>query len=243
VPSAPIEPGGLLVRTAALDDAIRAGGWRYPLVLKPDVGQRGVGVRKVADAAEARGRILSITNKIFPAVTGDGAGIRSRTWCWRIPVYGCRPPCSWRATKPIVGAGSRRAWCSRSARSVTTRGALCSWMAATCGLLRSRRESIRLRAGFFIGRFDVRYSNVDRFKAGGDLAIIELNGVTVEPTDIYDPRRSVASAYAALFDQWRRLFEIGAANLRRGHEGASLLKLASLGLAHLADRRAFPISS
>jgi hypothetical protein len=73
--------------------------------------------------------------------------------------------------------------------------------------------------------------------------VIELNGVTAEPTDIYDPNRTLSSAYAALFDQWRRVFEIGHANLQRGHGGASTGRLLHLGLAHLTDTRAFPVSS
>ena len=76
-----------------------------------------------------------------------------------------------------------------------------------------------------------------------DLRVIELNGVTAEPTDIYDPNRSLTSAYAALFDQWRRVFEIGAANLRRGHRGASTLQLLQLGFTHFTASRAFPVSS
>lgn len=113
----------------------------------------------------------------------------------------------------------------------------------TPALERRVDEIARAVPGFFIGRFDVRYGDVERFKSGADLRIIELNGVTAEPTDIYDPNRSVWSAYAALFDQWRRVFEIGDANLQRGHGGASAIRLLQLGLTHLTDGRAFPASS
>ena len=74
-------------------------------------------------------------------------------------------------------------------------------------------------------------------------AWVFANGVTAEPTDIYDPGRSLVSAYTALFDQWRRIFEIGAANMRRGTSGATAMRLLKVGLAHLHDRRSFPISS
>ena len=110
--------------------------------------------------------------------------------------------------------------------------------------LEARVDAIaRQVPGFFIGRFDVRYGSVTRFKAGDDLAIVELNGVTAEPTDVYDPARSLVSAYRALFEQWRLVFEIGAANRRRGHAGTGPARLARLALAHVLDRRRFPASS
>ena len=79
--------------------------------------------------------------------------------------------------------------------------------------------------------------------AGEGLRILELNGVTAEPTDVYDPERSIWSSYRALFEQWRLVFTIGAENLRRGHEGTTWRRLLRLGLQHLRDHRRFPVSS
>jgi hypothetical protein len=72
--------------------------------------------------------------------------------------------------------------------------------------------------GFYIGRFDVRFSDVERFKAGEDLTVIELNGVTSESTNIYDPNGSIWRAYRVLFRQWSTLFQIGAMNRAGGLE-------------------------
>lgn len=81
-------------------------GWNFPVIVKPDVGQRGVGVARCNDLSELRrsiersnvdlivqpyhpgpyevgifyvrlpseqkGRIFSMTEKVFPMVTGDG---------------------------------------------------------------------------------------------------------------------------------------------------------------------------
>lgn len=54
VPSAIIKPGPLQDRLNALLDAVARPGWGFPCVLKPDVGERGTGVRLVSDAAQAR---------------------------------------------------------------------------------------------------------------------------------------------------------------------------------------------
>jgi hypothetical protein len=52
-PSALIAPGPVAGRLAVLDAFMSERGVRWPLILKPDVGERGTGVRKVADRATA----------------------------------------------------------------------------------------------------------------------------------------------------------------------------------------------
>ena len=75
--------------------------------------------------------------------------------------------------------------------------------------------------GFYFGRFDVRYADPERFKAGGDLTVIELNGVTSESTNVYDPAHSMLWAYRTLFKQWSLLFQIAAANRCHGAKASS----------------------
>jgi len=279
VPSARIESGPLETRRRAIAGFLELAGVAWPLVLKPDVGQRGAGVRKVASAAdvtdylrgaeypivaqpwhpgpfeagvfywrhpaEGRGRIFSITDKIFPRIVGDGAStfetlVRahprlSRQW----PVFKARHAASLgRVLAPgeVFLLGEVGNHCQGTL--FRDGGAL--WTPA----LEARIDTIaREVPGFFIGRFDVRYSNRERFMAGEELAILELNGVTAEPTDVYDPERTVWSSYRALFEQWRQVFTIGAANRRLGHPGASWRRLLRLGLQHLRDSRRFPVSS
>jgi hypothetical protein len=96
--------------------------------------------------------------------------------------------------------------------------------------------------GFFVGRFDIRYRDPERFARGLDLAIVELNGATAESTNIYDPSGSLWQAYATLFRQWAVVFAIGAANRRRGLRPTSFSRLARLVGAHLATRPPFPVS-
>jgi hypothetical protein len=70
--------------------------------------------------------------------------------------------------------------------------------------------------GFFIGRYDIRYSDEEELRAGKSFKIIELNGAASEATSIYDARNSLFTAYRTLFRQWELVFDIGAANRRRG---------------------------
>lgn len=71
-------------------------------------------------------------------------------------------------------------------------------------------------AGFFLGRYDVRCPSEEALQAGRDIRILELNGVTSEPTHIYDPSVSLVAAYRALFEHWRLACAIGSENRARG---------------------------
>src|SRR6266550_2196751 len=75
--------------------------------------------------------------------------------------------------------------------------------------------------GFYIGRYDIRYSSDDELRAGKGFQIIELNGAASEATNIYDEGNSLWSAYKTLYQQWKLVFQIGAANRSRGHRPAS----------------------
>src|SRR5436190_18915763 len=223
-----------------------------PFILKPDVGQRGNGVRLIKSWPDAldylreveapvllqryangrheagifysrfpgkgRGQIFSITEKIFPTITGDGA----------------------RTVEELIRADSRAALIARTylrrfahrRSEILPEGKVLKLVetgnhAQGCifrdgGHLRSDAlESVidnisRRIPGFYVGRYDIRYENEDDFKQGRNFQIVELNGASSEATNIYDARNSLISAYRTLFRQWKLVFAIGAANRARG---------------------------
>ncbi len=79
--------------------------------------------------------------------------------------------------------------------------------------------------GLDIGRFDLRYASPERFARGEDFAIVELNGSTGEPTNIYDPKRSTLWAYRVLFGHVRLLHELGAMRRDQGVRPVSLARV------------------
>jgi hypothetical protein len=271
IPAMKLAAGAPDARADALADLMRAQGWTFPLILKPDVGQRGDGVRKVMSVAEARawldafhgdaiaqpwhpgpfeagifyyrlpdephGHILSITDKQFPVVTGDGVRPIERLvldhprFSHQAPVFLDRHA---ESRSRVLAAGERFVLgeIGNHCKGTLFRGGAHLWTPA----LEARVDAIaRAMPGFFIGRFDVRYTDVERFKAGEDLAIVELNGVTGEPTDVYDPSRGVIDSYRGLFTQWRLVFEIGAANLAREPAAGRTLRLVRQVIGHLAS--------
>lgn len=235
----------------------------FPLVVKPDVGERGTGVSIVHTADELnraleaiegpailqqyipglefgvfynQGRITSITEKRFPVVTGDGrrtlkeliradarAAIIASVYfkrhdVARVPIRG--------ETVQLVDVGSH------------CRGAV--FLDATHLLteaLERRIDAIsKTHPGFFFGRYDVRTPSVEAFQRG-ELTVIELNGVSAEPTHIYDPRVSLWNAYRALLRHWSNAFRIGAENRARGARPTPLMELLRIASRHAHSPR------
>ena len=60
------------------------------------------------------------------------------------------------------------------------------------------------------------FDDFESFLAGDAFQIIEINGAGAEATHIWDAGQTLGQAYGTLFEQWRTLFVIGAANRRRG---------------------------
>lgn len=278
IPSIRIEIGDVSTRAEQLRAHTERAGWSLPLILKPDVGQRGLGVRLVRSWSDAeryladvagrvlaqpyhdgpfeagvfyyrmpdwrRGRLLSITDKVFPEVVGDGRSTLEQL-IWRHPRYRMQADTfllRHRASLTrVLGEGERfrLAVAGNHAQGTMFRDGAHLMTEA----LEARIDEIaRQCPGFFIGRFDIRYRNVDAFKAGDDFAIVELNGVTAEPTSIYDPDASIWSAWRMMCRQWSLVFAIGAANRCGGARVSSLARLAGLARAHLTTRVAYQIS-
>jgi membrane protein DedA with SNARE-associated domain len=269
VPSTLIGAGRPAERLRRLQSEAKDRGWSLPLILKPDVGMRGAGVRLIRtwDAAReyfatvdpaviaqpyhpgpfeagifyyrlpcsVRGRIFSITDKQFPVLVGDGistveALILSHP---RFRLQAARFGARHRAVlNDVLAAGERLplAIAGNHCQGTLFRDGR---QLLTPALEERIDEIARAYSGFFIGRFDIRYSNVEAFKAGRDLAIVELNGVTSEPTDIYDPSGTLFQAYRQLFRQWSIIFAIGAANRRLGVPVSSARRLLTLVRMHL----------
>jgi len=252
VPSALIAPGPVKIRVALLTRTISERGWKFPLILKPDAGQRGAGVRKVQDIdgasryfdehpqavlvqtyhagpceagifyyrmpGESRGRIFSITDKHFPMLIGDGVST-VESLIWSHPRFRMQA----RTFLARMNGHAETVLAAHEHVPLTIAGNHCQGTLFRDGAhlitpeLENAVDAIARRfEGFYFGRFDVRYGDVNEFKAGRGFAIVELNGVTSESTNLYDPSGSLLHAYDVLFRQWSILFTIGARNRNLG---------------------------
>jgi len=109
--------------------------------------------------------------------------------------------------------------------------------------LRSRFDAISQKLpGFYIGRYDVRYSTDDELRAGRGFEIIELNGAASEATNIYDESNPLWSAYKTLYRQWELVYRIGAANRSCGHRPATPLAVLRDWLEFSRQALQYPIA-
>ncbi len=265
-----IAPFALIPETAdtagkleALDRFMAGRGLEFPVVLKPDIGERGLGVAVVGDRAAAReylaacpgnavaqayvgglefgvfyarppgggrGRVTSITEKRTLVLAGDGRRTLERLILDhpRAVCYGKFlldkhrgrlgeiPPEGAEVTVAELGTHARGALFLDGA------GLLTPALEGKIDALSSAFD------GFHFGRYDLKVPDAEALREGRDLQVLELNGVTSEPTHIYDPRHGLLHAWATLCGCWRQAFAIGAANRRDGARPTPLRELAAL---------------
>jgi membrane protein DedA with SNARE-associated domain len=278
IPSVLVAPGDVADRVSRLGAHIESVGWSFPVVMKPDVGQRGAGVKLARSLDDIRsylshvdsavivqpyhagpfeagvfyyrmpgclaGRILSITDKHFPVIVGDGATTVEEL-IWAHPRYRLQADTFLArhvdVLDRVLGRGERL--------TLGIAGNHCQGTLfldgrhlITPALAQRIDEIARGFDGFFVGRFDIRYGDVEQFTAGTGLAIVELNGATAESTNIYDPHTTLIGAYRQLFRQWSIVFAIGAANRAAGAPTTSHRRLFDLVRSHLSAAEPFPVS-
>ncbi len=246
----------------------------YPVVLKPDVGERGAGVSIVADADELaaaltredgdrllqehvpgievgvfyvrmpgeRGRLLSITDKRMPTVTGDGrrtleelildddrAVAMASVYC---ALHAERlldvPPAAETVRLAELGTHCRGA-------------VFLDGHALNTPALEQAIETLSKGFdGFCFGRYDIRAPSREHVAEGRGLKVIELNGLTSEATHIYDPRHGLFAAWRTLAGQWSLAFSIAAANRTAGARPSTLRELLAAVWAFSGRRGSAP---
>lgn len=227
-------------------------GLDFPFILKPDVGQRGAGVKLIRSMEQAEsclrqiaaplivqryapgpreigvfyyrfphephGHIFAITEKLFPVLVGDGKSTLTEL-IWRDPrsrfiaeKY-LRRFDGRKDEVPAAGEELKLVEAGNHAQGCIFRDGM---RFCTPELIARIDEISQKIAGFFIGRYDLRYASDEDLRAGKNFQIIELNGAASEATSIYDARNSLFAAYRTLFRQWDLVFAIGSANCKRG---------------------------
>ncbi len=254
-------------RLAALESFQERNHIEWPLVLKPDIGQRGEGVAVIRGRNEAiaylthnrecviaqryiggeefgvfyyrvpgmaESHLFSITEKVLPVLQGDGV----RT-VERLILDDPRAVALAKHYLKVNAGRLREVPAVGQSIQLVDLGTHCRGAIFLDG---NRYQSEALRQtldrvlstyeGFCFGRFDVRVPSGKSLMQGEGIQILELNGVSSESTDIYDPKNSIFTAWRVLCRQWELAFRIGAANRANGAAVPSLKEIFSVLRGH-----------
>ena len=160
---------------------------------------------------EERGRIFSITDKVFPVLVGDGES-NLEELIWRHPRFRFQHDVfhiRWADDLERVlekGEELRLAEAGNHCQGTLFQDGA---HLITPQLEQRVDELAKNLEGFYFGRLDIRYTVEASLKRGEGIALIEINGVTSESTNLYDPTWSLWKAHAVLRDQWATCFAIG----------------------------------
>jgi pimeloyl-ACP methyl ester carboxylesterase/membrane protein DedA with SNARE-associated domain len=161
--------------------------------------------------SEPAGRIFSITDKVFPVLVGDGVS-NLEELIWKHPRFRFQHDVfhiRWADSLERVladGEELRLAEAGNHCQGTLFRDGA---RLITPELERRIDELAKKLEGFYFGRIDLRYTDEASLMRGEGLAVIEINGVTSESTNLYDPDWSLWQAYAVLRKQWKCCYNIG----------------------------------
>ncbi|MDF1810925.1 MAG: alpha/beta fold hydrolase [Verrucomicrobiales bacterium] len=241
----------------------------YPIVLKPDAGERGRGVAIVSSISEVekymdevpddvviiaqdfvegsefgvfyyrfpnenKGRIYAVTEKRMVDVTGDGKHTmeelilrNDRAVC--MAEFFLKQLKSKRWDTPEKGQKI-----SLSKLGTHSRGALFldGSHLNTPELAEEMDRITKHFEGFHFGRYDLKAPSSRDLEEGKGIRVLELNGVTSEATNMYDPIHSFWQGIGILKRQWELVFDIGAANRELGVQPAGIFDLVKNYQSH-----------
>jgi hypothetical protein len=198
-----------------------------------------------------RGRVVSLTLRIMPSVTGDGAASVHE-------LVLSDPRARWKAHLHLGRDRTHRGLDAAALARVPAMGEIVqlSFLGnQRAGALYrdlTRRVTLALHARFdgiaaqmpefHYGRFDIRFVSLESLLAGEDFAIVEINGIGGEAIDVWDPDLPVRETYRRLFAQQRLLFAIGAHNRARGFRPCGTFDFLAHAVRQTRRVRRYPAS-
>ena len=216
------------------------------VVLQQYLPQDGeAGIFYARDPLDGESRIIGLTLRYFPQVTGDGH--QSLAQLIAADPRACR----------LVS--SRRHQCTHNGHRVPAAGELVRL--ATVGstrvgglyrdggthitpeLTRAMDAIARDMPLFHFGRFDVRFNTLRELRAGTGFTIMEVNGAGSEAIQAWDPETKLLDGFRMIFAKQRLVFAIGDAMRRTGFKPIGLLALMRLNLRQQRLIAAYPPSN
>ena len=178
------------------------------------------GVFYVRDPEKGQGEVTSLTLKYTPYVVGDGEKQLSELVAQDpragdlLHLYRARHAARWNDVIP-EGELYRLVFSASHCRGAVFRDAA---ELIDPKLSQSLDKIFEDIPGFYYGRLDVKFKNVESLSAGEDFNIIEINGASSESINIWDRNAGLFTAIRTLLQQYRTLFTLGDINRKRGNK-------------------------
>ena len=186
------------------------------------------GLFYIRQPGERKGRLMSVTLRHPPRVTGNGR-------CTVASLIAADPRLRRHAGfyAPSLGAaGLRRVPEAGEVVALTTIASLRAGAryedASACITARLEAQVDRIArsmAQFHVGRFDVRFTSMAALR-DGEFSIIEVNGAGSEAIHLWDPATPLRTAFAGVFAKQRLLFQLGDRMRDMGHAPVGVAALA-----------------
>ena len=239
----------------------------WPLVLKPDVSERGRGVRlawsdeAIRDYVQRFHRpllaqafapgeefglfyirgdgLVSLTEKQFPQVVGDGQHTLAELILKDARAYLVAPLLFERFDKQlddVIPAGQSVALADVGSHC---RGStfLNAERLRTPELEAAVQAIVEALPGFDFGRLDVRATSAEALARGEGFKVIEVNGASSEPAHVYHPGTPYLTGLRTFCRAWRRMCQLGEANVEAGAAYLKPSELAALAWREAGLRR------
>lgn len=201
------------------------------LVLQQYLAQaHEAGIFYVRDPRSGVGRLIGLALRYYPRVQGDGCStlgelIRKDPRSGRMLTSAAHTCPHALDSRPVAGQIVRLATIgSTGVGGLYRDGAALITEALTSAIDKVAREMPE----FHFGRFDVRFNSTRDLRMGHGFFIMEVNGAGSEAIHAWDPVIGLLTGLRMVFAKQRLLFEIGAANRKRGVRPIGLRELIRL---------------
>jgi len=241
----------------------------FPIIMKPNVGERGNEVEKI-DNACALGRYIEMSKEDFITQEYVNYDIELGVLYYRFPdrvktgitsvvvkefltvtgdgkssirelmEYSDRARLQLYRMNKRLGAALNEVPPKGEKRNLEPIGNHCRGTKFLSGMHLLNDQLVEVFDDVALG-IDLKVKSMEDLFKGENIKILELNGVTSEPAHIYDPSYSLLRAYKEIAQNMTMMYRVSKANMKQGVKVTPVFEMTSLIKTHFGREKKEPI--